>query len=91
MRLQSCGQQTRVLCIRTGRQGEERAKHAQRLQRDSVELQPRLETGRLKQPLQIGEAVGRLKKRHPCWARYSSIDSDAESPAHTTAVHEVRH
>ena len=42
-------------------------------------LQARIEKGRLKKEIKIGEAIGRLKERYPRVARYYSLTFDAKT------------
>lgn len=73
--------ETHVLCISSGRVEKDRAirenKEA-RLLADLAKLAKRIENGRLVKPQKIGEAIGRLKERHPRVARYYRMVYDAE-------------
>ena len=50
-----------------------REKQEGRFLADLERLQQRIEKGRLKRELAIGEAIGRLKERYPRVARYHTI------------------
>ncbi len=68
--------ETYVLCVSEGRKKKDkaiRAKQEKRLIHDLERLQKRIETGRLKKPEKIHEAIGRLKERYPRVARYYLI------------------
>jgi hypothetical protein len=72
--------ETVVLCTSSGRTAKDRAireKQEGRLLADLRRLQRRIEGGRLKRELKIGEAIGRLKQRYPRVARYYTIGYDA--------------
>lgn len=69
-------EETLVLCISNERVAKDRAirgKQEERFLRDSAKLQARIEKGRLKKDVKIGEAIGRLKERYPRVARYYSL------------------
>ena len=71
------GDETYVLCVSEGRKEKDkaiRAKQEKRLIHDLERLQKRIETGHLKKPEKIHEAIGRLKERYPRVARYYLID-----------------
>ena len=68
--------ETYVLCVSEGRKKKDkaiRAKQEKRLIHDLERLQKRIETGHLKKPEKIHEAIGRLKERYPRVARYYLI------------------
>jgi transposase len=68
-----------VLCTSEERVAKDRAireKQEQRLLADLARLQQRIEKGRLKREVAIGEAVGRLKERYCRTARYYTITYD---------------
>jgi len=76
------GQERIVLCISEGRTAKDRAireKQERRLLADLERLQQRIDGGRLKREVAIGEAIGRLKQRYPRVARYHTIRYDATS------------
>jgi transposase len=76
------GQETIVLCTSAGRTAKDRAireKQEGRLLGDLQRLQRRIDGGRLKQEIKIGEAIGRLKQRYPRVARYHTIRYDGAS------------
>jgi transposase len=76
------GQETIVLCTSAGRTAKDRAireKQEGRFLGDLERLQRRIDGGRLKQELKIGEAIGRLKQRYPRVARYHTIRYDGAS------------
>ncbi len=71
------GKTTYVLCHSEARSAKDRAireKQEARLQADLDRLAQRIAKGRLKNPLKIGEAIGRLKECYPRVARYYVID-----------------
>jgi transposase len=71
--------ETIVLCTSEERVEKDRAiRHKQegRFLADLARLQARIEKGRLKRELAIGEAIGRLKERYPRVARYHTISYD---------------
>jgi transposase len=68
-----------VLCTSEERVEKDRAirqKQEGRFLADLDRLQTRIEKGRLKRELAIGEAIGRLKQRYPRVARYHTISYD---------------
>ena len=68
--------ETLVLCISSERVAKDRAirvKQEERFLRDLGRVQARIENGRLKNDLKIGEAIGRLKERYPRVARYYAL------------------
>ena len=74
------GQELMVLCTSEERVAKDRAireKQEQRFLADLGRLQQRIEKGRLKREVAIGEAIGRLKERYPRVARYHTITWDA--------------
>jgi transposase len=71
-----------ILCISQERVEKDRAIRAKqegRFLRDVARLQARIEKGRLKKEIKIGEAMGRLKERYPRVARYYSLTFDAKT------------
>lgn len=71
---------SKVLCLSEERVAKDRGireKQEGRLQQDLAKLKQRVEAGHLKEPLKIGEALGRLKERYPRVARYYRIEYDA--------------
>jgi transposase len=76
------GKETIVLCTSAGRTAKDRAIREQqegRLLADLERLQRRIDSGRLKKEIKIGEAIGRLKQRYPRVARYHTISYDLTS------------
>ena len=72
----STNDETLVLCISSERVAKDRAirvKQEERFLRDWAKVQSRIETGRLKHDVKIGEAIGRLKERYPRVARYYTL------------------
>ena len=72
----SVNHETLVLCISSERAPKDRAireKQEARFLRDWAKVQARIQNGRLKSDVKIGEAIGRLKERYPRVARYHSI------------------
>jgi len=73
------GDELVVLCTSEERIAKDRAireKQEQRLVADLARLQQRVEKGRLKREVAIGEAIGRLKERYCRVARYYTITYD---------------
>ena len=71
-----------ILCISHERVEKDRAIRAKqegRFLKDVARLQARIENGRLKKEIKIGEAIGRLKERYPRVARYHSLTFDAKT------------
>lgn len=71
-----------ILCISQERVEKDRAIRAKqegRFLRDVARLQARIQNGRLKKEIKIGEAMGRLKERYPRVARYYSLTFDAKA------------
>ena len=69
-----------VLCISSERAAKDRAireTKEQKLLAALGRLQARVDGGRLKRPVAIGEAIGRLKQRYSRVARYHTITFDA--------------
>ena len=69
-----------VLCTSEERVAKDQAireKQEQRFLAALERLQRRIENGRLKREIAIGEAIGRLKQRYPRVARYHTITFDA--------------
>jgi hypothetical protein len=53
-----------------------REKQEQRLIADLEKLSKRVANGRLSEPKEVGEAIGRLKERYPRVARFYDISHD---------------
>ena len=71
-----------ILCISHERVEKDRAIRAKqegRFLKDVARLQARIENGRLKKEIKIGEAIGRLKERYPRVARYHSLTFDVKT------------
>ena len=71
-----------ILCISHERVEKDRAireKHEGRFLKDLARVQARIQNGRLKNDVKIGEAIGRLKERYPRVARYHSLTFDAKT------------
>ncbi len=71
-----------VLCISDERVEKDRAirgKQEERFLRDLAKVQARIQSGRLKNDVKIGEAIGRLKERYPRVARYYSLTFNAKT------------
>jgi transposase len=66
-----CHSEERVQKDRAIRERQEKA-----LLKDLEQLQARVRNGRLKQPVNIGEAIGRLKERYPRVSRYYGMTYD---------------
>jgi transposase len=65
-----------ILCISSERVAKDRAirtKQEERFLRDLAKVQGRIQEGRLKDDIKIGEAIGRLKERYPRVARYHTL------------------
>ena len=74
------GNELIVLCTSEERMEKDRAiRHKQegRFLADLVRLQGRIDKGRLKREIAIGEAIGRLKERYPRVSRYHTITYDS--------------
>jgi transposase len=74
------GDELIVLCTSEERIEKDRAiRHKQegRFLADLARLQERIDKGRLKRELAIGEAIGRLKERYPRVSRYHTITYDS--------------
>jgi transposase len=74
------GDELIVLCTSEERIEKDRAiRHKQegRFLADVVRLQGRIDNGRLKREIAIGEAIGRLKERYPRVSRYHTITYDS--------------
>lgn len=68
--------ETLILCISSERVAKDRAirtKQEERFLRDLAKVQARIQAGRLKSEIKIGEAIGRLKERYPRVARYHEL------------------
>jgi len=73
---------TLILCISHERVEKDRAIRAKqegRFLKDLARVQARIQNGRLKNDIKIGEAIGRLKERYPRVARYHSLTFDAKT------------
>jgi transposase len=87
------GDETYVLCVSSERSEKDRAireLHEKRLLEDAAALQTRIEKGRLKQAVKIGEAIGRIKERYPRVARYYTLEYNPETNQFTCAVDEAK-
>ena len=78
VRVKTCQKDGEVyaLCISAERVLKDRAireKQEERLLKDLKALEKRVEAGRLKKPVKIGEAIGRIRERYPRVARYYQI------------------
>ena len=76
------GDELIVLCTSEERIEKDRAirhKQEERFLADLVRLQGRIDKGRLKREIAIGEAIGRLKERYPRVSRYHTITYDSTS------------
>ncbi len=79
-----------ALCISSERIEKDRAirqKQEQRMAADLERLRRRVAQGRLKKPVKIGEAIGRIKERYPRVARYHQILFDQEQGTLAVSVH----
>jgi transposase len=86
--------ETHVLCRSEGRIEKDRAirlKHEAWLLADLAKLRIRIETGKLKKPIKIGEAIGRLKERYPRVARYYDLTYDAATKTLCVSRNDERH
>jgi transposase len=82
-----------ILCISQERVEKDRAIRAKqegRFLKDLARLQARIQSGRLKKEIKIGEAIGRLKERYPRVARYHSLTFDAKTRQLTSAPDEEK-
>ena len=94
VKMKRSAQATYVLCISSERIEKDRAireNQEQRLLADLARLGRRIEKGRLKNPVKIGEAIGRLKERYPRVARYYRIEYDAAKKRLTYPVDAQQH
>ncbi|MGA2706699.1 MAG: IS1634 family transposase, partial [Isosphaeraceae bacterium] len=74
--------ETLILCISHERVEKDRAIRAKqegRFLKDLAKVQARIQNGRLKNDVKIGEAIGRLKEHYPRVARYHSLSFDAKT------------
>lgn len=79
-----------ALCISSERIEKDRAirqKQEQRMVADLERLRRRIAEGRLKQPVKIGEAIGRIKERYPRVARYHHILFDPKQATLSFSLH----
>jgi transposase len=82
IRAHSTNNETLVLCISSERVEKDRAIRAnqeERFLKDLAKVQARIQKGRLKKDIKIGEAIGRLKERYPRVARYHSLTFNAKT------------
>jgi transposase len=82
-----------ILCISQERVEKDRAIRAKqegRFLKDLAKVQARIEKGRLKKEVKIGEAIGRLKERYPRVARYYALSFDATTRRLTSEPDELR-
>jgi transposase len=82
-----------ILCISRERVEKDRAIRAKqegRFLKDLAKVQARIEQGRLKKEVKIGEAIGRLKERYPRVARYYRLSFDAKARRLTGEPDELR-
>lgn len=89
VKMKRAGGESYVLCISSERIEKDRAireKQEGRLLADLARLEKRIAHGRLKQPVKIGEAIGRIKERYPRVARYYRIEYDSKSKQLTYLV-----
>jgi len=78
----STNNETLILCISSERVEKDRAirvKQEERFLRDLARVQARIQNGRLKNDVKIGEAIGRLKERYRRVARYHSLSFNAKT------------
>ena len=78
----SINNETLILCIGSERVAKDRAirvKQEERFLRDVAKVRARVQNGRLKIDVKIGEAIGRLKERYPRVARYHSLSFNAKT------------
>ena len=83
-----------ALCISSERIEKDRAirqKQEQRMEGDLERLGRRIAAGRLKQPVKIGEAIGRIKERYPRVARYYEILFNEQQGTLEVSVHAEKH
>jgi transposase len=79
-----------ALCISSERTEKDRAireKQEQRMVGDLERLSRRVQAGQLKQPVKIGEAIGRIKERYPRVARYYRIVFDQKQATLSVSLH----
>jgi transposase len=83
-----------ILCLSGGRAEKDRAireKQEKRLLCDIRRLETRIDKGLLREPIKIGEAIGRLKERYPRVSRYYPMSYDAGSYKLTCVIDEKKH
>ena len=83
-----------ALCISSERIEKDRAirqNQEQRMEADLERLGRRIVEGRLKQPVKIGEAIGRIKERYPRVARYYEILFNKQQGTLRVSVHAEKH
>jgi transposase len=83
-----------ALCISSQRVEKDRAirqKQEQRLINDLEALEKRVQEGRLKQTIKIGEAIGRIRERYPRVARYYQIVFDQDERVLTFSLDASKH
>jgi len=91
VRVKTCrrDEETYALCISEQRVQKDRAireKQEGRLLDDLKALEKRVESGALKKPVKIGEAIGRIRERYPRVARYYRMGLNASHGAFEYAV-----
>ena len=82
-----------ILCVSHERVEKDRAIRAKqegRFLKDLARVQARIQNGRLKNEIKIGEAIGRLKERYPRVARYHSLTFDAKTRQLTNEPDEAK-
>ncbi len=82
VKAQPSDNETLILCISHERVEKDRAireKQEGRLLKDLARVQARIQNGRLRKDVKIGEAIGRLKERYPRVVRYHSLTFDAKT------------
>lgn len=85
--------ETLVLCISSERIAKDRAirvKQEERFLKDLAKVQARIEKGRLKSDVKIGEAIGRLKERYPRVSRYYTLNFNTNTRELNTAANEEK-
>jgi transposase len=83
-----------ALCISSERVEKDRAirrKQEQRMLADLGRLRRRIAKGRLKKPVKIGEAIGRIKERYPRVARYYQVFFDQKQGTLSFSVRAEKH
>jgi transposase len=86
--------ETCVLCLSDERANKDRAireNQEKRFKEDLYKLEKRVADGRLKEPVKIGECVGRIKERYPRVARYYDVEYNKDGGTLKILLDEEKH